>query len=91
MDDQFSKGKKLFSNDTYKVADKIGYILSVINDNENKSTKKFKPSELLKVNKVDNPISKSYFEEDKQDKIISFNIIGIVLVVFFPEFNRDII
>ena len=30
--------------------------------------RKFKPSELLKVNKVDNPISKSYIEEEKEDK-----------------------
>ncbi len=29
---------------------------------------KFKPAELLKINKVDNPISKAYIEEVKADK-----------------------
>jgi len=67
-DNQFSKGHAKFSNETYKIADKIGYKISVVNDDDNKLHRKFKPSELLKVNKVDNPISKSYIEEEKEDK-----------------------
>ena len=67
-DNQFSKGQAKFSNETYKIADKIGYKISVVNNEDNKLHCKFKPSELLKVNKVDNPISKSYIEEVKEDK-----------------------
>ena len=67
-DNQFRKGQAKFSNETYKIADKIGYKIAVLNDDDNKLTRKFKPSELLKVNKVDNPISKSYIEEVKEDK-----------------------
>ena len=66
--DTFSKGKNKFSNDTYKVSDKIGYKIAVKNDDDNKLIRKFKPSELLKVNKVDNPTSKSYIQEEKEDK-----------------------
>ena len=53
---------------TYKVSDKIGYKIAVKNDDDNKLIRKFKPSELLKVNKIDNPISKSYIQEEKEDK-----------------------
>ena len=60
--------KVKISNNTYIVSDKIGYKISVKNDDDNKLHRKFKPSELLKVNKVDNPISKSYIEEVKEDK-----------------------
>ena len=67
-DNSFSKGKNKFSTDTYKVADKVGYKIAVTNDDNNKLHRKFKPSELLKVNKVDKPISKSYIEEEKEDK-----------------------
>ena len=66
--DMFSKGKNKFSNDVYKVSDKIGYKIAVKNDDDNKLHRRFKPAELLKVNKVDNPISKSYIEEEKEDK-----------------------
>ena len=54
----FSKGKNNFSNDTYKIADKTGYKISVVNDDNNKLYRKFKPSELLKINKVDKPMPK---------------------------------
>ena len=66
-DNKFSKGKNKFSNETYKISDKIGYKISVKNDDNNKLQQKFKPAELLKINKVDNPISKSYIEEVKSD------------------------
>ena len=66
-DNKFSKGKNKFSNETYKISDKTGYKISVKNDDDNKLHRKFKPAELLKVNKVDNPISKAYIEEVKSD------------------------
>ena len=47
--------------------DKTGYKISVVNDDNNKLHRKFKPSELLKINKVDKPISKAYIEEEKED------------------------
>ena len=67
-DNKFSKGKNKFSNDIYKISDKIGYKISVTNDDDNKLHRKFKPAELLKVNKVDKPISKTYIDEVKADK-----------------------
>ena len=66
--EMFGKGKNKFSNETYKVSDKTGYKISVKNEDNNKLHRKFKPAELLKVNKVDNPISKTYIEEVKADK-----------------------
>ena len=66
-ENKFSKGKNKFSTDTYKISDKIGYKISVKNDEDNKLHRKFKPAELLKINKVDNPISKQYIEEVKAD------------------------
>ena len=66
--EMFGKGKNKFSNETYKISDKIGYKISVTNDDDNKLHRKFKPSELLKVNKADNPISKAYIDEVKADK-----------------------
>ena len=45
----------------------MGYKIAVTNDDNNKLHRKFKPAELLKVNKVDNPISKAYVEEVKSD------------------------
>jgi hypothetical protein len=67
-DNKFSKGKNKFSNETYKISDKTGYKISVKNDDDNKLHRKFKPAELLKVNKADNPKSKAYIEEVKADK-----------------------
>ncbi len=67
-ENKFTKGKAKFSTDTYKISDKIGYKISVKNDDDNKLHCKFKPAELLKVNKVDKPISKEYIEEVKTDK-----------------------
>ena len=66
--DMFLKGKNKFSTDTYKISDKIGYKISVINDDDNKLHRKFNPSELLKIDKIDKPISKSYIEGEKEDK-----------------------
>ena len=67
-DNAFSKGKNKFSTDTYKVADKVGYKIAVTNDDNNKLHRKFKPSELLKVNKVDKPISQAYIDRAIQSK-----------------------
>ena len=66
--DMFSKGKNKFSTDTYKITAKTGYKISEVNDDNNKLHRKFKPSELLKINKVDKPMPKSYIEEEKEDK-----------------------
>ena len=66
-DNKFSKGKNKFSNEIYKISDNIGYKIAVTNDDNNKLHRKFKPAELLKINKVDKPISKSYIEEVKAD------------------------
>ena len=66
--DIFSKGKNKFSNDIYIISDKTGYKITVLNDNDNKLHRKFKPSELLKINKIDKPILKSYIEEEKDTK-----------------------
>ena len=66
--DTFGKGTNKFSNETYKISDKTGYKISVTNDDDNKLHRKFKPAELLKVNKVDKPISKAYIAEVKADK-----------------------
>ena len=66
--DTFGKGANKFSNETYKISDKTGYKISVTNDDDNKLHRKFKPAELLKVNKVDKPISKAYIAEVKADK-----------------------
>ena len=66
--DMFSKGKNKFSTDTYKITDKIGYKISVVNDDNNKLHRKFKPSEQLKINKMDKPMPKAYIEEEKDTK-----------------------
>ena len=66
-DIQFSKGKNKILNDVYKIADKIGYKISVVDEDDNKLHCKLKPSELLKINKADNPISKAYIEGGKED------------------------
>jgi hypothetical protein len=66
--DTFGKGANKFSNETYKISDKTGYKISVTNDDDNKLHRKFKPAELLKVNKVDKPISQTYIAEVKADK-----------------------
>ena len=60
--------KSKLSNETYKVSDKIGYNIWVKHDVDNKLHRKFKPAELLKINKVDKPISKEYIDEVKADK-----------------------
>ena len=54
---QFDKGKNKFSKETYTVDKKDGYKIKL-----NDTTRKFKPSELLKVNSVSNPISQAYID-----------------------------
>ncbi len=66
--DTFGQRANKFSNETYKISDKTGHKISVTNDDDNKLHRKFKPAELLKVNKVDKPISKAYIAEVKADK-----------------------
>jgi len=66
--DTFSKGHHKFSVDLYKVDNKVGYKITVKDDDGKKLNRQFKPSELLKINKVDNPISKQYIDEEKEDK-----------------------
>jgi hypothetical protein len=51
-----------------KYQTKQGIKISVTNDDDNKLYRKFKPAELLKVNKIDKPISKAYIAEEKADK-----------------------
>ena len=68
--DMFSKGKNKFSTDTYKIADKVGYKISVVNDYNNKLHRKFKPSELLKINKIDKPIQNHILRKKKKIKIM---------------------
>ena len=48
---QFDKGSNKFSTDTGNITDRTGYKFKV----EGK-TRKFKPSELQKINSVENPI-----------------------------------
>ena len=60
---KFEKGKKTFSKDVYTVNKKQGYKILV-----DGTSRKLKPSELLKVNSVSNPISDKYIQEKKADK-----------------------
>ena len=83
-DNKFSKGKNKFSNDIYKISDKIGYKISVTNDDDNKLHRKFKPAELLKVNKVDKTISKEYSEEVKSD-----NKKGKIINKLYLQYNKS--
>ena len=60
---KFDKGKNTFSKDVYTVNKKQGYKILV-----DGTSRKLKPSELLKVNSVSNPISDKYIQEKKADK-----------------------
>ena len=60
----FDKGKNKFSKETYTVDKKDGYKIKLEG-----TTRKFKPSELLKITgTVSNPVSKAYIEAKKEDK-----------------------
>ena len=60
----FDKGKHKFSKETYTVDKKDGYKIKLEG-----TTRKFKPSELLKITgTVSNPVSKAYIEAKKEDK-----------------------
>jgi len=61
--DAFSKGKNKFSNDIYTIDKKEGYKI-IVKDEK----RKLKPSELLKVNTVSNPISQAYIDRTIQSK-----------------------
>ena len=55
----FDKGKNKFSNDVFKVEGRKGYKIIT-------SDGIYKPNELLKVNKVENPISKQIIERNEK-------------------------
>ena len=58
------KGKNKFSKDTYTVDKREGYKIKLEG-----TTRKSKPSELLKITgTVSNPVSKAYIEAKKEDK-----------------------
>ena len=60
---QFDKGKNKFSKETYTVDKKDGYKIKL-----NDTTRKFKPSELLKINSVSNPKSQAYIDRNIKAK-----------------------
>jgi len=60
---KFDKGKQKFSKDIYTIDKKEGYKL-ILND----SKRKLKPSELLKVDTVANPISQAYIDRTIKSK-----------------------
>jgi hypothetical protein len=62
--DNFAKGKNKFSKETYTVENKEGYKIKLTD-----TTRKFKPSELLKINSiVSNPISRAYIDKNIKAK-----------------------
>ena len=64
--DQFSKGKNRFSKEIYTVENKEGYKLTLKNALGEALKRTLKPSELLKVNAVENPISQAYIDKNKK-------------------------
>ena len=60
---QFDKGKNEFSKETYTVDKKDVYKIKL-----NDTTRKFKPSELLKINSVSNPIAQAYIDRNIKAK-----------------------
>jgi hypothetical protein len=61
---QFDKGKNKFSKEVHSVEGKEGYKIKLSD-----TTRKFKPSELLKVNgSVSNPISQAFIDRNIQAK-----------------------
>ena len=61
--EKFDKGKQKFSKELYTIDKKEGYKL-LIKDEK----RKLKPSELLKADKVSNPISQSYINNKIKSK-----------------------
>jgi len=57
----FDKGKNKFSNDIFEVEGRKGYKIIT-------SDGIYKPNELLKVNKVENPISRKFIERNEKAK-----------------------
>ena len=64
--DKFSKGKNKFSKEIYTVDSKEGYKLTLKNALGEAEDRKMKPSELLKVNAVENPISQAFIDRNKK-------------------------
>jgi hypothetical protein len=60
---KFDKGKQKFSKELYTIDKKEGYKL-IIKDEK----RKLKPSELLKTDKVSNPISQAYIDRTIKSK-----------------------
>ena len=63
---KFDKGKNKFSNDVFKVEGRKGYKIIT-------SDGIYKPNELLKVNKVENPIPRKFIERNEKGKTRSKN------------------
>jgi hypothetical protein len=61
--EKFDKGKKKFSKEVYTIDKREGYKL-IIKDEK----RKLKPSELLKADKVSNPISQNYIDNKNKSK-----------------------
>ena len=68
-DNQFSKGHAKFSNETYKIADRIGYKISVVNDDDNKLHRKFKPSVIKLIIQYQNHILKKKKKIRRKEKL----------------------
>ena len=64
--DKFAKGKNKFSKEIYTVENKEGYKLTLKNALGEAVHRTMKPSELLKVNAVENPISQSFIDRNKK-------------------------
>ena len=61
--EKFDKGKQKFSKEIYTINKKEGYKLLM-----NGTSRKLKPSELLKASTTANPISEKYVQEKKEEK-----------------------
>jgi len=61
--EKFDKGRKKFSQELHTINKMEGYKILV-----NGTSRKLKPSELLKTNSTANPISDKYIEDKKQEK-----------------------
>ena len=61
--EKFDKGKKKFSKEIYTINKKEGYKILV-----NGTSRKLKPSELLKAGTAANPISEKYIQDKKEEK-----------------------
>jgi transposase InsO family protein len=61
--EKFDKGKQKFSKEIYTINKKEGYKILV-----NGTSRKLKPSELLKASTTANPIAEKYIQEKKEEK-----------------------